>query len=253
MSREVVGKTPATRTMETNERLATYQTVIDAYPDFSAAYRLRGRFHGNLAKWDQAIADYRRAAELTPTVIRFREGETALTLLHGTAAEKNNVCRQLIEEWEDADQPSARMDVVLMCSLDSAPDVDRERLDQIADETLEIVPKRAFLLITKGMSLYRLGRYEEAAATISTDGAVNPKDRILGQLFLAMAHKQLGRDARAQRLYEKARNDAETQLARPAGPPLPYQDRPVVWCMVQKALGEAAELFENDEQETDAP
>jgi tetratricopeptide (TPR) repeat protein len=243
MAREAVGEPPALATMDKATRLEVYETVIKACPECATAYRLRGRYHGLLGQWQQARADYSKAANLLPTVQRHREGEAAIVLRYGTSEEQNAVCSKLFDEWESSLNPNPRMDMVLMCSLFPTADVDRERLAEIANEVFAELPPRAFLYIGRGMALYRLQQYEEAAATISIEGSVNPKDRILGQLFLAMSLKQLGKDVEAKQILKEATAATKSELADPGGAPLQYQDRPVVWCMVHAALDEAEQLI----------
>jgi hypothetical protein len=56
--------------------------------------------------------------------------------------------------------------------------------------------------------------------------------------------KQLADDAKPRQIFEQAKAAADEQMAEPVGKPLEFQDRPVVWCMVQAALGEAEERGE---------
>ena len=247
MASEAIGETLVVNRMDKQARLNVYETVIDGYPGLAEAYRLRGRFYGGLADWRKALADYRQAAELSPNKFRYREGEAAITLRLGTPEERDAICQKLLEEWSESNEQTPRMDTVVMCSLAPAASVDRQRLAEIADEVLASMEARAFLTVGKGMSLYRLKRYQEAVDTISTEGSVNPKDTILGHVFLAMAHKQLGHEAKARQILRQARAEADQQLAAPGGKPLKFQDRPVVWCMVHSALQEAEQLINVNE------
>ncbi|TWU24461.1 tetratricopeptide repeat protein [Novipirellula artificiosorum] len=243
MAQQALGDPPDYAQMDNNARLASYEKAIQVYPSFSHAYRMRGRFYGGLGQWDKALADYRKAAELSPNVLRHREGEAAILLYRGTPEEQNTVCQKLFQQWADSTNPSSRMDMVLMSSLCSDTDIDRLRLTEIADEVLANIETRAFLTVAKGMTLYRLKRYQDVVKTISTEGTVNPKDLLLGQTFLAMAHKQLGHDDRARQILNHARAVAEQQIPTPDGTPLQYQDRPIIWCMVQTAFREAEQLI----------
>lgn len=249
MARDALGDPAPISRLDKETRLALYQSVLDAYPKFSNAYQLRGRYFGSLGQWDQALADYHQAAELLPTFFRAREAEAAITIRHGTAEQKNDICRKLIDEWQDAANENPRMDVVLMCSLCPEADIDRQNLLQIADEVLASIPTRMFLQLAKGMALYRLGRYNEAATTISIEGSDDPKNLITAQAFLAMTHEQLGHHGKAKQLLNQAKATAKAQLDKPDGPPLPYQDRPVAWCMVHTALDEATQLIDGSAEE----
>lgn len=247
MASAALGDPPALDKMDSAQRLTVYETVMKGHPQLAETYRLRGRFYGSLGEWAKARADYSHAAELLPTVWRYREAEAGVTLHVGTPQEQDAVCRKFFEEWAESDQQIARMDMVLMCSLCASANIDRQRLTEIADEVLARIEPRAFLTVAKGMSLYRLGRYPEVLDEISLEGTVHFKVRLLGQIFLAMAHMQMGAEAKARELLQRTRADVARQIATPRGAPLVIQDRPVVWCMIHTALQEAEQLINGDE------
>lgn len=138
-----------------------------------------------------------------------------------------------------------RADVALLCSLGAQLQVDRQELANIAQETLAEEPGNPFLQLVRGATLYRLGAYEEALATLPGPGApyANPKDQLLPIIFRAMSHWQLSDAYTARKILEDARKAVGEQAAEPEGAEMPFQDRPTVWCMVHTLLREAEAMI----------
>jgi hypothetical protein len=116
-------------------------------------------------------------------------------------------------------------------------------IDQEAEQALSSNKNNPFFRLGKGMAAYRCGRYEEALGLLPESGFVNVKDQLLALLFRAMTRQKLGDAYTARKLLNQAQHEIKKQIPDPAGPLLRYQDRPVVWCMVQTALGEAEALI----------
>ncbi len=57
-----------------------------------------------------------------------------------------------------------------------------------------------------------------------------------------MTHCRVGDAFASKRLLKTAQEDIEQRLKSPDGPLVRYQDRPIVWCMVQMTLREAEAL-----------
>jgi tetratricopeptide (TPR) repeat protein len=230
-----------------------YTRLIRRYPNTSGLYYHRGSHYGRLSEWDKAAADYRKAADLAPSVQRHREAEAAVVSFVGTPEDRAATCRQLYEECRDHTS-HARTCMVLLCSLVPGSEVDANELHRIVDEVLANTKPRPYHELAKGMALYRLGRCEEALAILPNPslGFNNPKDAILPVLFRAMAHHQLGDAYTSRKLLEQAHLASKEQIESPEGPILPYQDRPVVWCMIQTALREAGELMGQSGQHVEA-
>ncbi len=220
--------------------LQTYNRLIESQPDIARLYHCRGSHNGRKGAWGQAKTDYARAAELDTRYLRHAEAETAVAMFMGTLEERRAAGRRFFDSFRE----SSNMDVVLLCSLVPDLDVNRKEIDQLADDVLAKTETRFFLELAKGMSLYHLKEHEAALAILPTGDGGGLKNEMLAILFRAMAHHQLGDAYTCRKLLEQAREGIEEQIPTPEGPMLPYQDRPVVWCMIQTALREAEALIE---------
>jgi hypothetical protein len=132
----------------------------------------------------------------------------------------------------------------VLCSLAADAKLDRDVIGHLADEAHLDNPTNSFLRLGKGMAAFRCANYEDALNLLPESGFENPKDSLLANVFLAMTRYKLGDVYTARKLLEQAREATDTQVPTPTGPPLPYQDRPLVWCMVHIALQEAEGLIE---------
>ncbi len=92
-------------------------------------------------------------------------------------------------------------------------------------------------------AFFRCERFEDALESLVSSGFVNPKDEPLTVTFRAMCRHQLGDAYTSRKLLGQAREGFAAQLAVLDGPELPYQDRAIVWAMVQVALREAEALI----------
>ena len=223
--------------------LACFERLVAKQPESAQLIYRRGVRHAAGKDWEKALADFNRAAALKPEDFRFAEALAAVSLFTGASDVKTRVCRELIDKWKDAQNPSVRMDMVFLCCLAPDADVDRKALLDIAEKALEGQELREFLTLGKGMALYRCGRFEEAVDVLPDYSPYSgDKIRLLAVLFRAMTHCRVGDAFASKRLLKTAQEDIEQRLKSPDGPLVRYQDRPIVWCMVQMALREAEAL-----------
>jgi serine/threonine protein kinase/tetratricopeptide (TPR) repeat protein len=223
-----------------SEHVELYSRLIQEKPELARLYYCRGSHYGRMSDWRRAKADYVRASELNPSDFRSAEASTAVTLYDGTPEEQQAAVKQFYDAWHG----QSSMGVVVLCSLLHKTDIDPREIDRIADDVLAARSKADFFSeLSKGMSLCRRGDYEEALAVLPQGKAENPKDELLAVLFRAMAHYHLSDAYTCRKLLERAREGVREQIDSPEGPLLPYQDRPVVWCMVHTVLREAESLI----------
>jgi tetratricopeptide (TPR) repeat protein len=208
--------------------------------------------HASLGQWQEASADCRQAIELDVMRRHSWEALGAFALHTGRIAEFEAVAKDFLGKFRNDPDAFLRMDIAVLCSLAADSKLDRQVISQLADEAHLDNPTNSFLRLGKGMAAFRCGYYEDALSLLPESGFDNPKDSLLANVFLAMARYKLGDAYTARKLLEQARQAVETQVPTPTGPPLPYQDRPLVWCMVQIALHEAEGLIERPDNEPTA-
>ncbi len=227
------------------QRVEMLSRLIEKHPKCAALYHMRGSQHGRLSQWEKAADNYAQAADLNPALARHREAEATVRLYAGPPEQALAACQKYFDQYVDHANLNVRDDVVVVCSLAPKLPVDRKRLVDVAQAALEENPDRTFLQMCKGLALYRAGQYEQALEALPPMDAFedNPKDAILPDLFRAMAHAKLGDAFTSRKLLDEARETINQLIAEPDGAEAPYQDRPVVWCMVQCALREAESMI----------
>ncbi len=222
--------------------IAVYSHLIEQQPKAAQLYHSRGTQYGASGEWDKAFADYAKAAELNPRNWRHGEAHAAACLHRGDTAAYDDACRKGLARFPADKAPGVRMDWILLSALGPTRPIEANELLRFAEEAVRepaIQKSDPWIALVRGMVLYRCGRFEEALETFQTSGFVNPKDELLTLVFRAMTHRQLGDAYSSRKLLAKAREEFNKQLSPLDGPELPFQDRPVVWAMVQTAMQEA--------------
>ncbi|NLY02883.1 MAG: protein kinase [Rhodopirellula sp.] len=231
-----------------SEAVELYSRLIVQYPEAGRLHHCRGSHFGRAREWQKAGSDYAKAAELSPTNAQHSEAHAAACLALGDTAAYDAVCCDAFVRFQGSEVLNFRTTWVLMGSLGQSLPIDPAELKRTAEAVLAhpAAPKqqRPYYTLAHGMALYRADSWEQALETLPTSDFLNPKDEILAILFRAMAHAKLGDSYTSRKLLDKGREEIQTQVAPLDGPELPYQDRPVVWCMVQTALREAEALIE---------
>ena len=234
----------------TNEDcLAAVNRLVAKYPRFPRLLSSRAAMLASDKRWEEAIADYRRAAELNPDEFRHLEELTALTLYTShDAATRTAACQRFIEKFLNSENPYQVADLVVVCSL--APDAPLEwskilEKMQAACQKKEAQENLPFMHMAQAMALYRCGKYQE---TLDIMPEVNWQEGSFNQIYVplyrAMAYQQLGDSENSKRLLEKGRAVIDTQLPSPQGGLSEWRDRSTDWCMAQLARQEAEALIE---------
>jgi tetratricopeptide (TPR) repeat protein len=228
--------------LESVERLAA------AYPTIERLLYMRATRRAAAGNWIAARDDYKKTAEMNPDVFRNHEA-FAITALYagGDVDSRTQICQDLIDKWIEDENVSAATDVIVICSLVADAKLDREQLASVAAGTREIATNQYFLRLGDGLALYRCGKHREALEMIPDVGLyASPKDAAISLLFRAMAHERLGESDASRQLLDEARDYVSEHLSSPTGELAQWQDRPLIWCMVQMALKEAEQVVSND-------
>jgi tetratricopeptide (TPR) repeat protein len=186
--------------------------LLPVNPD---AYLQRGRAHGRLNEWAEAIADYSRALCLLPPDSKYRaealvrraanyerlkdypaaaadlyqavplEVDDALVARAAVAELYNNVAWELITGPGEGRHPAQAL--------------------PLAKKAVTLAPREQVCWNTLGVVGYRLGKYEEARAALERSLALSRGDFDAFDLFfLAMCHARLGEAAKAKDCFDRA-------------------------------------------------
>ena len=174
------------------------EQVVASRPDDPNACLRRGTALAEMGRWDEAVRDFRRAAEKAPDRA---ENERDLALAQraaGQADAARQTCRRLLSRDHLKDSVAvARCAVVL---ADGIEDVRQLKPFLDLDDP-----------ITRGAVLLRSGKPEEAAQ------ALKDADDEVGFLFLALAEVARGRPAEARKSLDRLR---QSFLSASAADPL---------------------------------
>jgi len=242
--------------MSRQDAVDSCSRLIDAYPGIARLHAWRASHLTCLGQDDAAHQDLEKAAQLAPTNWRFAEALTALKLMTAKGDEQTAVCNDfnktcLVDEQYGTLQPGGPgMDLVVLCSLASHADLDRQKILRRAEDNLKVIETRPFLELAHGMALYRAGRYDDALKVLPGPDAESGfgKDRGLPIIFRAMVFHQLGEKRAAASLLENAEGYYERLFSGDRVTRFRFQDAGTHRCMLTLALTEARSLIGSGKQ-----
>jgi WD40 repeat protein/anti-sigma factor RsiW len=218
-------------------------TVIQPPPGDSGQqwrgyWRLRGQFHQQMGKTIEAIEDFTEALQILPVdappeeraeLLRQRALAYCGIQAYDSALIDLRQARELAPNFAPACHDLARLYVTGPERLR-----DPDTALALARKAMALDPGQAAFANTLGIVCYRLGWYEQAAATLEShlrgrQGAA----AVIGRLFLAMSYHQLRDPTKARAAYEQAQR--WWQEHRPSTLPQVGE--------VQRFLGEAAAVL----------
>ena len=107
----------------------------------------------------------------------------------------------------------------LLCASDRSPEEYQQAL-RTAEAIMAALPEKASSLALLGKAQYRTGQLEKALKTLTQAQALaspdsNAEERAVGQLFLALTYRRLGKWEEARKQYIRARDIAATLMEDP--------------------------------------
>lgn len=163
----------------------------------SAGYSAVGRL-----QWSQAAAEFRQAAALSPNDSYLRRFQGIAHLAAGEREEYRELCREILDHFEQSTDWRVAGNVVLTCVLQDGALADPSRLVSLAERAAPWPHLGSYVL---GASLCRSGRYQEAIECFkAAEKSYRPQS--LEWTFLATAHYHLGHVDESRRCLTAATN-----------------------------------------------
>src|SRR5262249_10083800 len=151
-----------------------------------------GLEHRKLRQWDQAAADFRKAADLGARAYVW--GWHAEALLNaGDDEGYRRACAGMLERFGESSDPSEAHAAARACLLGPRPGVELARVVPLAERALAdggVHDDKAEYLETLALARYRAGRFEEALRLLDEPEARYRQNR---DVLAAMALRRLGR------------------------------------------------------------
>lgn len=152
---------------------------MELAPNNFSAWHRRSGAQARLGRWEPAISDARKAAEVNP---------------------RSQWVRYHLS-WLLSNSPEVRL---------------RDPKEAIAQAKagVELVPREPVLMRALGVAHYRAGDMPAALEALEKALAMRPGGDVIEWYFMAMAHQKLGRAITAREFYDRA-----TELMDRSGPP----------------------------------
>jgi tetratricopeptide (TPR) repeat protein len=206
-----------------SRKLSDLQEQMDRRPSDAGPIEERASIEGRFGRFRGAADDFGKAIALDPERHDNWYYRVCLLAYLGDDNEYRTACHDMLKRFG------------------GASDVDI--IDRTANRALQIVGddtnKRAWMNLCKGMALYRRGQY--AASVQSLEVALEPMNigrHSMAELFLAMAHQQLGKADLARADLESAKQmmDRDFHNAEDGDASLDGLEN---WLMIQVARAQA--------------
>ncbi len=241
----------ANKANRTHEQLIDcYTRLIARYPRLPSLYARRASYRGRLGDLEQAAADYKNAAEVKPAEsLEMLVNQAAIELYLGKKQNYDQACDQAYQRLcnKRSDKSAFHWKRTFLRTFLQAKSsiVDDDTMTTLASEALVEFRANAnsdwddcSFRTTKGMALYRSGKYKEAFDILNgrDEGCLTA----LSLSYKAMAAQKSGRIAEASSLLDDAKK-AASELEVLNGPELESHlpDRVVAYCIIQFALQES--------------
>lgn len=163
----------------------------------------RGNAHAGLEEWDQAAADFDRAAALGADA-RVENRRALLRLRAGDNQSYRAICAGMLDAFGGTEDGSTANLIAWTCALSSESAVDPDRLVLLAE--LAVAGRRTnTYLNTLGAALCRAGRFHDAVSTLAQAIEVHRDGGTVDDwIFLAIANQSLGRTDEARQWFDKS-------------------------------------------------
>jgi WD40 repeat protein/serine/threonine protein kinase len=160
-----------------------------------------GDAHAELGLWEQAAADFDRAAQADQVDVWYSRGMVLLG--QGKDQAFSRYCTEMLEKFGASSDPGVAAGCVEMAVIIPGAADDPARLVRAAERAVSAQPDNAFFQEVLGAALYRVGRYPEARKHLRK--AEEKAETIWLDLFLAMTHHKLDEPAESRKKLQRAR------------------------------------------------
>jgi tetratricopeptide (TPR) repeat protein len=223
-----------------DQAIADFSRAIELDPKNVTHWEDRAFAYAALKQWDKGIADLSKAIELNPERVNLYVFRAQMHLGAGNRDGYRKACADMLNRFAKTEDPVTAQWVAWTCALAPEAVADPAKPVELAQKALAKNPNNRLYLLTLAAALYRAGRFEEAAKTLSEANAakLDPVGTaVYTSLFLAMSHQRLGHAEQARQWLDKAVQAIDQAAKEPAkseagpsgkgsetgaGPPLPW-------------------------------
>ena len=184
-----------------------------------------------MGKRKEAAADFGQGAALAGAPTDLALAHAATLLAAGDRDDYRKTCAALVARFGQTTGPALAERIARVCSLDPSSGVNRDALSDLASRAVTGEPKNRRFLATRGAVFSYAGDNETAVKTFDEAIKVEPKPSTFLLLSRAISLARLGRAREAQADYKKARQVMDYSFWRikkgkVKGKDFKWEDRP---------------------------
>jgi Flp pilus assembly protein TadD len=192
-----------------------FSEAIRLQPEHGWFRVLRGWTYADLGQWDEASADFVKAAECKEPHEEAWYSRAMLHLRDANLDGYRSMCSDVLERFGAG--------ATWTCTLSPRSGADPDRLVSLAEDSLAKSSRDHWHVNQLGAALYRADRFEEAVARLTEATELSchpyPTNMLSTWFYLAMAHHRLGHAEEARRWLDQAVQGTDEALKSPAEPP----------------------------------
>jgi tetratricopeptide (TPR) repeat protein len=177
-----------------------YTILLEIDPGAVWLYERRGYANAILKQWDQAAADFSRAATAHPEDPGLWYARAAAKLGAMDLNGYTEIRKEILARFGGTMIPAAANHVVYICLVTPTTEVEAQTLSRWGQFALSLTPE---IPRARGAAFYRAGHYDAAVRDFTQASKVVPP-RAWDSLFLAMAHHKLGHNQESRECLKKA-------------------------------------------------
>jgi serine/threonine protein kinase/tetratricopeptide (TPR) repeat protein len=226
-----------------DEAIAAFSKASEISPTYSPSEVDVGRVYGQLGRWNEARRAFARAVELDPDDHHLWYEYTCLLLYTDDIAPFRRAAQQMLDRFGDTHDLAVGDRVAKTCLLIPDAVSDLEQVLKLADRgsKAETHPNYDCLALTKGLAEYRTEKLESALKWLRHESIVSIRGwpNATASSLSAMAYHRLDRKAEATGALENARALIADAMHTPGDPRCYSHD----WLRAQIVFREAERML----------
>ncbi len=212
-----------------------YTILLEIDLESTWLYERRGYANAMLKQWDQAAADFHRAATAHPEDPRLWYGQAVAKLGANDPEGYRQIREEIFARYEMTSMPGVANHVLYICLVTQVTKSEAETLVRWGHLAVRLTPDNPR---ARGAAFFRFGDYESAVRDL-TEASKKFPPRAWDSLFLAMAHQKLGHSEEARESLKKAEEWVErvnrSGSTLVGGPWISWYESVEVACLLREA------------------
>jgi eukaryotic-like serine/threonine-protein kinase len=228
------------------EAAADYSKAVELSRGELQLWQEKAAFDSEHGQWKDAAKAFAEALAIDPGDHWRWYQSAALHLYIGDIDGYRRHCREILRRFGQTNDPIIAERIAKICLLRPDAVEDQKSVQKLAEQAITNTEKHdyyPFFMLARGIAEYRTGHPELAIdwlhKSLKSPLISRPAFNSLAQLFLAMAHHQLGQEKQARQALERAAAFIDAELEKWKGDDVPKGGHDWLMPMIVRREAEA--------------